>query len=55
MAYVIDTPNRCLESFVIHTPADVGRRGDSTIFDTPADVGWKSGHSALHIRAEIIE
>jgi hypothetical protein len=54
MAYVIDTPNRRLESFVIHTPADVGRRGDSAIFDTPADIGWKSGHSDAEILLYLI-
>ena len=37
MAYVIDTPSRRLESYIIHTPADVGRRLDSYIFDTSAD------------------
>ena len=29
MAYVIDTPSRRLESYIILTPADIGRRLDS--------------------------
>ena len=37
MAYVIDTPSRRLESYIIHTPADVGRRLDSFLFHTLAD------------------
>ena len=37
MAYVIDTPSRRLESYIIHTPADVGRRLDSFLFHTSAD------------------
>ena len=37
MAYVIDTPSRRLESYIILTPADVGRRLDSFLFDTLAD------------------
>ena len=39
MAYVIDTPSRRLESYIILTPADVGRRLDSFLFDTSADIG----------------
>ena len=31
--------SRCLESYVIDTPADVGRRSDSYMIDTSADAG----------------
>ena len=37
MAYVIHTPSRRLESYIIHTPADVSRRLDSYLFHTSAD------------------
>ena len=37
MAYVIDTPSRCLDSYIILTPADVGRHLDSYIIHTSAD------------------
>ena len=37
MAYVIDAPSQRLESYIIHTPADVGRRLDSFLFNTLAD------------------
>ena len=37
MAYVIDTLSRRLESYIIHTPADVGQRLDSFLFHTLAD------------------
>ena len=30
MAYVIDTPSRRLESYIILTPADIGQRLDSS-------------------------
>ena len=37
MAYVIDTLSRRLDSYIILTPADVGRRLDSFLFHTLAD------------------
>ena len=37
MAYVIHTPSRRLESYIIHTPADVGQHLDSYLFHTSAD------------------
>ena len=37
MAYVIDTPSRRLDSYIILTPANVGRRLDSFLFHTLAD------------------
>jgi hypothetical protein len=55
MAYVIDTPSRRLESYLVDTPADVGRCRDSNVIHTPADVGWKSGLSDIEIRPEMIE
>jgi hypothetical protein len=55
MDYVIDTPSRRLESYLVDTPADVGRRGDFDVIHTPADIGWKSGHSDIEIRPEMIE
>ena len=44
MAYVIDTPNRRLESYIILTPADVGRHLDSFLFHMSAD-GQTSRHT----------
>ena len=38
MAYVIDTPSRRLDSYIILTLADIGRRSDSFLFHTLADV-----------------
>jgi F0F1-type ATP synthase alpha subunit len=55
VAYVIDTPSRRLESYLVDTPADVGRHRDSDVIHTPADVGWKSRHSDIEIRPEMIE
>src|ERR1700761_1383594 len=40
MAYVIDTPSRRLDSYVIDTPADVSRRLVLSIMITPATPGW---------------
>ena len=37
MAYVIDTPSRRLESYIILTPANVSRRLDSFLFDMLAN------------------
>ena len=37
MAYVIDTLSRRLDSYIILTLADVGRRSDSFLFHTSAD------------------
>ena len=37
MAYVIDTPSQHLDSYIILTPANVGRRLDSFLFHTLAD------------------
>ena len=37
MAYVIHTPSQWLESYIIHTPANVGRCLDSYLFHTLAD------------------
>ena len=37
MAYVIDTPSRRLDSYIILTLADVGRRSDSFLFHMLAD------------------
>ena len=51
MAYVIDTPSQCLESYIILTPANVGRRLDSFLFDTLADsrpVRWSVVHEMYH-------
>ena len=51
MAYVIDTPSRRLESYIIHTPADVGQCLDSFLFHTLADgrpVWWSVVHEMYH-------
>jgi hypothetical protein len=41
-----------LSSLILQpAPADVG---DSAVFDTPAGAGWKSGYSAMEIRAGMI-
>jgi hypothetical protein len=40
MAYVIDTPNRRLDSYVIDTQPTSADIWDSYQIDTPADVGW---------------
>ena len=37
MAYVIDTPSRRLDSYIILTLAEVGRRSDSFLFHTSAE------------------
>ena len=37
IAYVIDTPSRCLDSYIILTPADIGRHLDSYIIHISAD------------------
>ena len=37
MAYVIDTPSRCLDSYIILTLADIGRRSDSFLFHMSAN------------------
>ena len=37
MAYVTDTPSRRLDSYIILTLADVGRRIDSFLFHTSAE------------------
>ena len=37
MAYVIDTPSQCLDSYIILTPANVSLRLDSFLFHTSAD------------------
>ena len=37
MAYVIDTPSQCLDSYIILTPANVGLHLDSFLFHTSAD------------------
>ena len=37
MAYVIDTPSRRLDSYIILTPANVDQRLDSYIIHTSAD------------------
>jgi hypothetical protein len=55
MAYVIDTPSRRLESYLVDTPADIGQRGDSNVIHTPADVSWKSRPFDIEIRPEMIE
>jgi hypothetical protein len=55
VAYVIDTPTRCLNSSIIHTQPTSADAGDSDVVDTPADVGWKSGCPDMQIRPEIIE
>ena len=47
MAYVIDTPSRRLESYIILTPANVGQCLDSFLFDTSAD-GWPVWWSVVH-------
>ena len=51
MAYVIDTLSRRLESYIIHTPANVGQRLDSFLFDMLADgrpVWWSMVHEMYH-------
>ena len=40
MAYVIHTPSQQLESYIIHTPADIGQHLDSYIFHTSANTSW---------------
>ena len=37
MAYAIDTPSRRLESYIMLTPANIGRCLDSFLFDMLAD------------------
>ena len=52
MAYVIDTPSRRLESYIIHTPADISRHLDSFLFDTLANgrpVQWSAVHEMYHL------
>ena len=51
MAYVIDTPSQCLESYIILTPADVGWCLDSVLFDMLADscpLWWSPVHEMYH-------
>ena len=48
---MIDTPSRRLKSYIIHTPADVGRHLDAFLFDTSADgrpVRWSAVHEMYH-------
>ena len=47
----MDTPSWHLESYIILTPANVGRRLDSFLFDTSADgrpVRWSAVHEMYH-------
>jgi hypothetical protein len=55
MAYVIDTPSRCLESYIIHTQPTSADAGESAVIHTPADVGWKSRCPDIEIMAETIK
>ena len=48
MAYVTDTPSQQLESYIILTLADVGRRPDSYLFHTSADVLRHTNTSTSH-------
>ena len=52
MAYVIDTPSQCLESYIILTPANVGWCLDSFLFDMLADshpLWWSLVHEMCHL------
>ena len=42
LAYVIHTPSWWLESYLIHTPADISQHLDSYIFHTLVDTSWVS-------------
>ena len=51
MAYVIDTPSRRLDSYIILTLADVGRCSDSFLFHTLADVLQQQNACATQIES----
>ena len=51
MIYLIDTPSRCLESYIILTPANIGWCLDSFLFDMSADsqpIWWFPVHQTNH-------
>ena len=51
MAYVIDTPSQRLDSYIILTLADVGRRSDSVLFHTSADMLQQQNACATQIES----